>query len=73
VRYSVQDFGLQNWSDLADYSTDPPTPLDPAGWPAAGTGSPMKRITLRVSSDNRFLAGRREFVVTTLKIRDPGP
>ena len=29
------------------------------------------RITIRVSSDNRFLAGRREFVVTTLKIRDP--
>jgi hypothetical protein len=73
VRYSVQDFGIGSWGDIADYSTDPPTPVDPGTWPAVGTGSPMKRITIRVSSDNRFLAGRREFVVTTLKIRDPGP
>jgi prepilin-type N-terminal cleavage/methylation domain-containing protein len=76
VRYSVNDFGLVNWTTLADFTTDPPTPLAPGDWPApAATPSGetrLKRITVRVSANNRFLAGRREFVVSTLKIPDPG-
>jgi hypothetical protein len=32
----------------------------------------LKRITVRVASDNTFLRGRREFITTTLKIRAPG-
>jgi predicted transcriptional regulator len=77
IRYTVQDFGLANWTSLADFSTTPPTPFAPDAWPApAATASGetrLKRITLRVSSTNRFLAGRREFVVTTLKIPDAAP
>jgi prepilin-type N-terminal cleavage/methylation domain-containing protein len=71
VRYSVEDFELGGWGDVFDHGTS--QPQDPSTWPvtAGGGNTNVKRITIRVSSDNRFLAGRREFVVTTLKIRDP--
>ncbi len=72
VRYSVEDFGVSGWEHVFNFGSG--TPQDPDTWPnpaASTAGTTMKRITIRVSSDNRFLAGRREFVVTTLKIRDP--
>jgi prepilin-type N-terminal cleavage/methylation domain-containing protein len=74
IIYTVEDFGLVNWTSLADFTATPPTPLAPGAWPDPATTpsgeARLKRITIRVSSDNRFLAGRREFVVTTLKIPD---
>jgi len=74
ILYTVEDFGLVNWTSLADFTATPPTPVAPTAWPdptATPSGEArLKRITIRVSSDNRFLSGRREFVVTTLKIPD---
>jgi prepilin-type N-terminal cleavage/methylation domain-containing protein len=79
IFYSVEDFGLVNWTSLADFSTTPPTPVDPAAWPAPadinsdGIPDPrLKRITIRVAATSRVFLGRREFVVTTLKIPDSG-
>jgi prepilin-type N-terminal cleavage/methylation domain-containing protein len=74
IQYTVEDFGLENWTSLADFTATPPAPLAPNVWPdptATASGEVrLKRITIRVSSANRFLSGRREFVVTTLKIPD---
>ncbi len=69
VRYLVQDYGLAGWHSVFDTATGA---LDPGSWPApdAVNGARLKRITIRVSSTNRFLTGRREFVVSTFKIPD---
>lgn len=68
VRYTVTDYSVGNWDNLFDAATG--TARDPGTWPTGGE-THLKRITIRVSSRNRFLTGRREFVVTTLKIPDP--
>lgn len=59
IRYTVQDFQVLNWNQL----TTPP-------WPVAATAAEanLKQITLRVGSTTRFLTGRREFVVSAIKI-----
>ncbi len=69
VRYLVQDYGLDGWQSVFNTSSGP---VDPGTWPGpdAVNGAHLKRITIRVSSTNRFLAGRREFVVSTFKIPD---
>ena len=59
VRYTVQDFQVLTWNQL----TSPPWPV-----PATPAEANLKQITLRVSSTTRFLTGRREFVVSALKI-----
>lgn len=60
IRYTVQDFSVLNWNQLAA-----------APWPAPSATSPtnLKQITVRVRSMTRFLRGRREFVTTALKIQ----
>jgi len=60
VRYTVQDFAVQTWNQLSS----PPWPAPTATLPAN-----VKQITVRVRSTTRFLAGRREFVATALKIQ----
>lgn len=59
IRYTVQDFQVLTWNQL----TTPP-------WPVAATAAEanLKQITLRVGSTTRFLTGRREFVVSAIKI-----
>lgn len=59
IRYTVQDFQVLTWNQL----TTPP-------WPVAATAAEanLKQITLRVSSTTRILTGRREFVVSAIKI-----
>jgi prepilin-type N-terminal cleavage/methylation domain-containing protein len=59
IRYTVQDFQVLTWNQL----TTPPWPV-----PATAVDTNLKQITLRVSSTTRFLTGRREFVVSALKI-----
>jgi len=59
VRYTVQDFQVLTWNQI----TTPPWPV-----PATPAEANLKQITLRVSSTTRFLTGRREFVVSALKI-----
>ena len=59
VRYTVQDFQVLTWNQL----TSPPWPT-----PATAADANLKQITLRVSSTTRYLTGRREFVVSAIKI-----
>jgi prepilin-type N-terminal cleavage/methylation domain-containing protein len=59
IRYTVQDFQVLNWNQL----TSPPWPV-----PATAAEANLKQITLRVSSTTRILTGRREFVVSAIKI-----
>jgi prepilin-type N-terminal cleavage/methylation domain-containing protein len=59
IRYTVQDFQVLTWNQL----TTPPWPV-----PATAAEANLKQITLRVSSTTRFLTGRREFVVSAIKI-----
>ena len=59
VQYTVQDFEVHTWADMA--ANPPPVPTDPAD-------ANVKQITVRVSSTTTFLHGRREFVSTALKI-----
>jgi len=75
IRYTVDDFGIDNWTSLCNFNGSlPGDPVEPGSWPAPGATTSgetrLKRITIRVSSNSRFLAGRREFVVSTLKIPD---
>ncbi len=65
VFYSVQDYAVTNWSQIQGSSTT---------WPAAGGGVPanLKKITIRVRSTRNSLRGRREFVVTSLKVPSGG-
>jgi prepilin-type N-terminal cleavage/methylation domain-containing protein len=59
IRFTVQDFQVLNWNQL----TSPPWPI-----PATPAEANLKQITLRVSSTTRVLTGRREFVVSAIKI-----
>jgi fused signal recognition particle receptor len=59
LRYTVQDFQVLTWNQL----TTPPWPV-----PTTAAETNLKQITLRVSSTTRILTGRREFVVSALKI-----
>jgi prepilin-type N-terminal cleavage/methylation domain-containing protein len=59
VQYTVQDYEINNWGEMA--AQPPPVPATPAE-------ANVKQITVRVSSDTTFLRGRREFVATALKI-----
>jgi len=59
IRYTVQDFQVLTWNQL----TTPPWPT-----PATAAEANLKQITLRVSSTTRILTGRREFVVSAIKI-----
>jgi len=59
IRYTVQDFEVDTWNDL----TTPPWPV-----PTTAAETNLKQITLRVSSTTRILTGRREFVVSAIKI-----
>jgi prepilin-type N-terminal cleavage/methylation domain-containing protein len=60
VRYTVQDFSVLSWNQLASAPWPAPTATNPAN---------LKQITVRVRSTTRFLTGRREFVATALKIQ----
>lgn len=55
--YSVTEFTVNNWAELMAWNTA-----------AAGTGN-MKRITVRVRSTAQNLQGRRELVISALKVR----
>ncbi len=55
--YSITDFGIGNWTDLGTWPA--PTGVNPAN---------VKRITVRVRSTAQNLQGRREFVVSALKV-----
>jgi len=59
IQYTVQDFQVLTWNQL----TSPPWPT-----PATALDANLKQITLRVSSTTRILTGRREFVVSAIKI-----
>jgi|APLow6443716910_1056828.scaffolds.fasta_scaffold414405_2 prepilin-type N-terminal cleavage/methylation domain-containing protein len=59
IRYTVQDFQVLTWNQL----TSPPWPT-----PATAAEANLKQITLRVNSTTRILTGRREFVVSAIKI-----
>lgn len=56
--YAVTDFAIVNWTDLG------------GTWPAPAGGNPgnVKRITVRVQSTAQNLQGRRELVVSALKV-----
>lgn len=85
IFYTVDDFGIDNWTSVCNFTGNVPgAPLAPGAWPAPGATTSgetrLKRITLRVSVINRFpggsdglpdlLMGRRQFVVSTLRIPD---
>jgi MSHA biogenesis protein MshO len=55
--YSVTDFSIGNWADLGT-------------WPAPSGPNPanVKRITVRIRSTAQNLTGRRELVVSALKV-----
>ncbi len=60
VSYTVQDFEVHTWADMA--SVPMPIPADPAD-------ANFKQITVLVRSTSNFLSGRREFVATAVKIQ----
>lgn len=55
--YAIDNFTINNWTELSGAWT-------PAG---AGTGN-VKRITVRVRSNAQNLQGRRELVVSAIKV-----
>jgi prepilin-type N-terminal cleavage/methylation domain-containing protein len=59
VRFTVQDFYVDNWTTVAAGNWAAPT---------AELGANLKRITLTVESTNQILEGRRIFTVSSLKI-----
>jgi len=68
VTYSIQDFAVTDWSQIQGTGSPPPP------WPTPSTAvqANIKRITVRVRSNNTTLRGRREFVVTSLKAPSGG-
>ncbi len=58
IRYTVEDFYVENWIDAAG------TWQAPSGLEVAN----VKRITMTVASTNQVLRGERTFTVTSLKI-----
>jgi prepilin-type N-terminal cleavage/methylation domain-containing protein len=59
VRFTVQDFYVDNWATIHSGNWAAPT---------AELGANLKRITLTVESTNQILEGRRIFTVSSLKI-----
>jgi prepilin-type N-terminal cleavage/methylation domain-containing protein len=59
INYTVDDFFVQNWAEVAS-----------GAWPVATTANPanLKRITMTVASTNEILMGQRVLTVSTLKI-----
>ena len=63
INYTVDDFFVQNWAEVAS-----------GAWPAANPGGTpptvanLKRITMTVASTNEILMGQRVLTVSTLKI-----
>jgi prepilin-type N-terminal cleavage/methylation domain-containing protein len=59
INYTVDDFFVQNWAEVAS-----------GAWPAATAANPanLKRITMTVASTNEILIGQRVLTVSTLKI-----
>jgi len=63
INYTVDDFFVQNWAEVAS-----------GVWPAANPGGTpptvanLKRITMTVASTNEILMGQRVLTVSTLKI-----
>jgi len=55
--YAITDFAISNWADLGAWSV--PTGLAPGN---------VKRITVRIRSTAMNLQGRRELVVSALKV-----
>jgi len=55
--YAITDFSINNWADLGAWSV--PTGLVPGN---------VKRITVRIRSTAMNLQGRRELVVSALKV-----
>lgn len=55
--YAITDFAVNNWTDLGT-------------WPAPSATNPanVKRITVRIRSSAQNLQGRRELVVSALKV-----
>ena len=67
IQYTVTDYRVDQWPDVAGA---------PAGWPAPDTGAGevanLKRISMLVRSTNQNLPGIREFVVAALKVPKGG-
>lgn len=59
IRFTVEDFYIDNWTNVAAGNWAAPTAELPAN---------LKRITLTVESTNQILEGRRIFTVSSLKI-----
>ena len=59
IRFTVEDFYIDNWTNVAAGNWAAPT---------AALGANLKRITLTVESTNQILEGRRIFTVSSLKI-----
>ena len=59
INYTVDDFFVQNWAEVAS-----------GAWPVATAANPanLKRITMTVASTNEILMGQRVLTVSTLKI-----
>jgi len=59
INYTVDDFFVQNWAEVAS-----------GVWPVATAANPanLKRITMTVASTNEILMGQRVLTVSTLKI-----
>jgi len=57
--YSVVDFSISNWTDLGSGTWPAPT---------GGLSGNVKRITVRLRSTAQNLQGRRELVVSALKV-----
>lgn len=55
--YAITDFSIIGWDDLAAWTA-----------PTGGVPGNVKRITVRVRSTAQTLQGRREFVVSALKV-----
>ena len=60
VSYTVQDFEVHTWADMAS---------NPMPVPATAADANFKQITVLVRSTTTFLSGRREFVATAVKIQ----
>jgi prepilin-type N-terminal cleavage/methylation domain-containing protein len=77
IQYTVTDYFIQEWDDVAGATAPWPTP-DPAA-PVPQVAN-LKRISLEVASTNLgnltgtggTLLGNRRFVVTAIKVRDGG-
>ena len=55
--YAITDFTINNWTDLANWTA-----------PTGAVPGNVKRITVRIRSTAQNLQGRREFVISALKV-----